>query len=122
MIIKIIGSYSFILGLLFVIILKNSYLLEKNKYTEDGKYLAVITENGLWIKDEINNQINIINANKLEGEFLVNVVISQFDKDFKIIRTIQSKKVNSTTVNWIVLKPVISKNNTLTNEEQIEFY
>ena len=129
MIIKIIGSYSFILGLLFVIIfynfssiLKNSYLLEKNKYTEDGKYLAVITENGLWIKDEINNEINIINANKLEGEFLVNVVISQFDKDFKIIRTIQSKKVNITTVNWIVLKPVISKNNTLTNEEQIEFY
>ena len=66
-IIKVISIYSFVLGLIFVIIfynlssiLKNSYLVIKNKYVDDGKYLAIITENGLWIKDEINNQINII--------------------------------------------------------------
>ena len=60
-IIKILGIYSFILGIIFVIffynfssILKNSYLVIKNKYVDDGKYLAVINENGLWIKDEIN--------------------------------------------------------------------
>ena len=66
-IIKILGLYSFILGILLVIffyngssILKNSYLLIKNNYSDDDKYLAVITENGLWIKDEINDNINII--------------------------------------------------------------
>ena len=64
-IIKILGLYSFILGIIMVIffyngssILKNSYLLIKNNYSDDNKYLAVITENGLWIKDEINDNIN----------------------------------------------------------------
>ena len=35
---------------------KNFYLELKSKYTTDGKYLAVITNNGLWIKDEIDNK------------------------------------------------------------------
>ena len=79
-IIKIISLYAFISSLLVVIILyngsailKNSYLLIKNKYTDDNKYLAVITENGLWIKDEIDGKINIINANKVDNQFLINV-------------------------------------------------
>ena len=53
-IIKVLGLYSFILGIVLVIffyngssILKNSYLLIKNSYSDDNKYLAVITENGL---------------------------------------------------------------------------
>ena len=32
--------------------MKNNYLEFKNKYTKDNKYLAVINENGLWIKDK----------------------------------------------------------------------
>ena len=42
----------------------------KNNYTNDSKYLAVINKNGLWIKDEINGEINIINANQVDNEFL----------------------------------------------------
>ena len=30
--------------------MKNNYLEFKNKYTKDNKYLAVVNENGLWIK------------------------------------------------------------------------
>ena len=82
-IIKILGIYSFILGILFTIffynissVLKNSYLLIKNSYTNDDKYLAVITENGLWIKDKIKNKINIINANKVDNQFLLDVSIT----------------------------------------------
>ena len=44
--------------------LKSHYLQIKNEFTSDNKYLAVITENGLWIKDEINGKINIINADR----------------------------------------------------------
>ena len=40
--------------------MKNVYLELKNKYSSDDKYLAVITKNGLWIKDKINNNINIV--------------------------------------------------------------
>ena len=108
-IIKIISIYTFMLSFVIIIIfynvsaiLKNSYLLIKNKYSEDSKYLAVITENGLWIKDEIDNDINIINANKVDNEFLLNVSITQFDQDFQIIRMIQSKKVDISSNVWEV--------------------
>ena len=125
-IIKIIGSYTLILGLVFIIffynissILKNSYLVIKNKYTDDSKYLAVITENGLWIKDEISNYINIINANKVDNEFLLNVSITQFNKNFDIIRIIQSKKINISSTEWIVLEPKILENNKTTEPNKI---
>ena len=125
-IIKIISTYSFILGLIFVVVfynissvLKNSYLIIKNKHTNDSKYLAVITENGLWIKDQINNNTNIINADKVEGNFLLKVFISQFDNNFQIIRTIQSKKVDISDTNWKVFNPIISEENNSYNYDQI---
>ncbi|MDC0330737.1 LptF/LptG family permease, partial [Candidatus Pelagibacter sp.] len=117
-IIKILGLYSFILGIVLVIffyngssILKNSYLLIKNNYSDDNKYLAVITENGLWIKDEINNEINIINASKVNNEFLLDVSITKFNKDFDLVEILQSEKVDITSKNWIIFNPTILKNN-----------
>ncbi|MDA9077189.1 LptF/LptG family permease [Candidatus Pelagibacter sp.] len=117
-ILKILGLYSFILGIVVVIffyngssILKNSYLLIKNNYSEDNKYLAVITENGLWIKDEINENINIINASKVNNEFLLNVSITRFNKDFNIIEILQSEKVDITSKKWKIFNPIILKGN-----------
>ena len=37
----------------------------KNSYSNDDKYLAVVKESGLWIKDEIDNKIYIINADEM---------------------------------------------------------
>ena len=126
-IIKILGIYSFILGLVFIIIfynissiLKNSFLLIKNSYTNDDKYLAVITENGLWIKDQINSNTNIINANKVNNEFLQDVSITQFDKDFKILRIIKSDKVDVSSYEWIVFKPKILEDNKSSFPNQIK--
>ena len=117
-IIKILSIYSFILGIIFIVIfynissvLKNSFLLIKNSYTNDDKYLAVITENGLWIKDEINAKINIINAKKVDNEFLLDVSIIQFNKSFEILRVIKSNKVNILSSNWIIDKATILENN-----------
>jgi lipopolysaccharide export system permease protein len=124
-IIKIISLYTFIAGLILIIIfyntsaiLKNSYLLIKNKYSDTNKYLAVITENGLWIKDEINENVNIINANKVDNEFLLNVLITQFDKNFEITNIIQSKKVDISSYQWKIFNPTILKDNqqTVLNE------
>ena len=91
--------------------MKNSYLLIKNKYSNDNKYLAVITENGLWIKDEIENKINIINANKVDNQFLLDVSITQLDKNFDILNIILSDKVDITSFEWKLYKPVILNNN-----------
>ena len=118
-IIKILGTYSFFLGIIFIIffynassVLKNSYLLIKNSYSNDNKYLAVITENGLWIKDEIDDKINIINANKVDNEFLLDVTITKFSKNFDILSIVQSKKVDITSKKWILFEPNILTNTT----------
>ena len=118
MIIKIISLYSFVLGLILIVIfyngsaqLKNSYLLIKNKYSDNNKYLAVITENGLWIKDEIANKINIINAKKVDNAFLLEVSITQFDKNFELLKIIQSSKVDISSYKWKIFDPFIVKNN-----------
>ena len=125
-IIKILGLYSFTLGIVLVIffyngssILKNSYLLIKNNYSEDNKYLAVITENGLWIKDEINDNINIINARKVNNEFLLNVSITRFNKDFDVVEILQSEKVDITSKKWKIFNPIILKGGSQSSLDEI---
>ena len=82
--------------------LKNLYLGLKSNYTEDKKYLAVITNNGLWIKDIYNENILMINASSFDDNELINTYISEFDKNFQIIRNIKSKKINITNKEWII--------------------
>ena len=125
-IIKILGLYSFTLGIVLVIffyngssILKNSYLLIKNNYSDDNKYLAVITENGLWIKDEINDNINIINALKVNNEFLLNVSITRFNKDFDVVEILQSEKVDITSKKWKIFNPIILKGNSQSSLDEL---
>ena len=125
-IIKIISTYSFILGLILIIIfyniaalLKNSYIVIKNEYSKDQKYLAVVTNNGLWIKDEIENNISIINANKVNNNLLLDVLITQFDKNFDILRVIKSEKVDISSTEWKIFNPVILKRNITTSPSEI---
>ena len=72
-IILIVSIISFLTGLAIITFyynlssnLKNFYLGLKSSYTDDGKYLAVITQNGLWIKDEINEKIIMINSSEIK--------------------------------------------------------
>ena len=105
----ILSILSFLTGLLIVIFfynfssnLKNIYLEFKSPYTTDGKYLAVITKNGLWIKDKINNKNLIINSEKIEKNFLIENFITEFDSKFKSTRNITSKKIDITNNNWMI--------------------
>ena len=120
--------FSLILGLLLIFgfytfssKLKNQYLLMKNKFSSDDKYLAVITENGLWIRDEINGTISITNADKINNKKLNNISIVQFDENFNLIQIIESKEVNIETKNWIIINPVITKENATEKLEQLNF-
>ena len=82
--------------------LKNLYLGLKSNYTEDKKYLAVITNNGLWIKDNVKNNINIINASKIDDIYLLNASITELDSNFNVKRHIQSEKIDISSKNWII--------------------
>ena len=114
--ILIISTISFILGIFIITLfynlssnLKNLYLELKSNYTTDGKYLAVITKNGLWMKDKIGETYLIVNSSKIENEFLLDNFITEFDKNYKVIRNIRSRKIDISSKNWIVLKPTIFK-------------
>ena len=74
--------------------MKHSYLSFKNKFTNDNKYLAVINENGLWIKDELMGKINIINSEKFQENILRDISINVLEKNFELIQTIIVEKAN----------------------------
>tara|TARA_Y100000816_G_C26077292_1_gene567259 strand:+ start:379 stop:1461 length:1083 start_codon:yes stop_codon:yes gene_type:complete len=117
-IIKILSVLSFLIGLIIITVyynfsssLKYSYLNLKNSYAKDNKYLAVITENGIWIKDEVGENINIINANRFSKNILYDVDILQFDKNFNFKKNIISKKIIIENKTWVIKDALISDSN-----------
>ena len=80
--------------------MKHLYLEFKNKYTQDNKYLAVINENGLWIKDQIDNEVIIIHSEKINSYTLENLFITVYDSDFQNKKNIIAKKAVITEKNW----------------------
>ena len=101
--------------------LKNLYLGLKSNYTEDKKYLAVITNNGLWIKDIYNENILMINANSFNNNELLNAYISEFDKNFQIIRNIKSQKIDITNKEWRIENAEIYIQNNREIVKQLKF-
>ena len=125
-ILLILSSLSLVTGILVILIfynlssnLKNIYLELKSNYTSDGKYLAVITKNGLWIKDKVNNKIMITNSSYIEENFLNKNFITEFDENFNVIRNIQSEKIDISSNQWIVLEPKIYEQNNYKSESEI---
>ena len=91
--------------------LKFIYFDIKNVYSDDGKYLKHFNENGIWIKDEINNEIYIINGQSKEENFLNDVFLTKFDNDFNLIENIFAKKIDISSNEWVIEKPTLFKNN-----------
>jgi lipopolysaccharide export system permease protein len=126
-ILKIIATISFIAGLLIIFIfynfsagLKNFYLEKKSQFTSDGKYLAVITKNGLWIKDQIDEKIYIINSSEVNDNFLTNNFITEFNIKFEVLRNIQSDKIDISEKKWLIYNAKIYNKNNYEVKEIIE--
>ena len=98
---------------------KNVYLELKNKFSADDKYLAVVTKNGLWIKDKFEGNINIINASKINEKFLINTFITQFDGDYNLIKNIYSEKIDIQNKKWIAYNVKIIEQNMSTENKEI---
>ena len=118
---------SFISGLLAILIfynfssnLKNAYMDLKSPHTNDGKYLAVVTKNGLWIKDKIENKILIVNSSKIEKNYLIDNFITEFDNNFNLLRNINSKKIDVRNKGWILIDAQIYEKDKKTVKESLE--
>ena len=117
---------SFSLGVIIITLfynlssnLKNFYLDLKSNYTDDDKYLAVITKNGLWIKDIVGKEILIINAAKIEQNQLINSYISIFNEDFEIVKNIVGLKIDVSQNEWLIHNAEIFENN---EKQEIQNY
>ena len=116
--IKLLAICSFLFGILIITIyypisskLKFIYSDIKNIYSEDGKYLKHLNDNGIWIKDEINNKIYIINGAEKNDPFLKDVFISEFNNNFDLIENIFAAKIDITSNEWVIENPIIFKDN-----------
>ena len=118
-ILSILGILSIITGVLITLIfynfssnLKNFYLELKSPFADDGKYLAVITKNGLWIKDEIGENIYIINSSAINKNYLRNNFITEFDSNYNVKRNFRTEKIDVSDFEWILYDTkILEKNN-----------
>ena len=122
----IISTITFLVGMLIITIfynissnLKNFYLELKSNYTKDGKYLAVINQNGLWIRDKIENKILIVNASKVDQNFLINSFITEFNTNYEVVRNIKSDRIDIKDNTWIVNDAEIFEKNVRTKKDKI---
>ena len=80
--------------------LKSHYLNLKNNFSEKNEYLAVVNESGLWIKEEINETINIIHAKKFKENLIEKITITQTDSKFEMPNTIIAEKADISKKLW----------------------
>ena len=73
----------------------------------------------MWIKDFIGKEIRIINASKINQNFLI-VFISEFDKDFNLIRNVKSNKIDIKDNEWVIYNPKIYKDNDTKTKDLIK--
>ena len=124
-IVGFITGSAFFFGIFIILIfyhlssnLKFLYYEIKNNYTTDDKYLAMVTENGIWIKDQLNGKTNIISAKNMVNEYLNDVSITQFDNKNDFIKLITSKKINIKNKTWVINEPTITNENSTQNSEE----
>jgi lipopolysaccharide export system permease protein len=127
-IINILSVLSFFIGILIITLFYNlssnlqKYYLEiKNQYSSDKSYLAVINKNGLWIKDIVNKNINIINSGGMENNFLTDTFITTFDENYEPIRNIRSNKIDITSNDWLIYNANVFEDNEKKDIKLFEF-
>ena len=117
-VLSLLSVCTFISGLLILLIfytcssnLKNHYLNLKNKFSSENEYLAVVNENGLWIKEELDNRNFIIHAEKFDNNNLRSITITESDKYYQKNNTLKAETADITAKNWSL------KNVTMTSKD-----
>ena len=90
--------------------LKNHYLNLKNKFSSENEYLAVVNENGLWIKEEMNGYSNIIHAKKFYKNTIENITITQSNLENAEVKIITAQNGDISDKNWTLNSVVIIEN------------
>tara|TARA_B100001123_G_C15284596_1_gene1015180 strand:- start:19 stop:1110 length:1092 start_codon:yes stop_codon:yes gene_type:complete len=109
---------SIILGIFFVTVLNpissvlvKKYEATKGGYEKDQDYLAAITINGIWIKEKTLKKNFIIRSAKLDGNYLENLTIYEFDRKNNFLRRIEAKSADISSPRWNLSQVKITDKN-----------
>jgi lipopolysaccharide export system permease protein len=74
----------------------------KGKYDLDKSHLASISPNGIWIKEKIGKNTNIIKSEAIKSNFLINVSIYKFNENNLLLERIEAKQANIRDTTWLI--------------------
>ena len=100
MITSAIGIFLLIFYYSFSSSLKGKYLDVKNSFSNSNEYLAVVNDDGLWIKEEIEDKLYIIHAEKFDKDKLKYLTINQTNKYYDSESTLLAETANINSNNW----------------------
>ena len=100
--------------------LKSKYLDFKNKFSNNNEYLAVVKEDGLWIKETIDENIYIIHAEKFDKNNLKSITITETDKYYNNKSTVTAEEANIVSKNWNLAN--VSLLNTSGNKKNLKSF
>mgnify|MGYP006097840757 CR=1 FL=1 len=126
-IIMVPGLLSVILGIIFIAainpvtsVLVTKYEKIKGNYELDQEYLAVVTVNGIWIKEKNIQTNNIIRATYFKNQSLKEVSIYEFDKNNNFLRRIEAESANISSKKWSLKNVKIISADSLEISKKIE--
>jgi len=103
------SSIAFIIGIIILIALNpvtsiavKYYEDIKGSYDLDKSHLASISANGIWIKEKIGKNINIIRSGTLKSNFLIDVSIYKFNENNLLVEITEAKQANIRDTTWLI--------------------
>ena len=113
-IIGLVAALSFLWGLIVLIVVNpvtsdmvKFYEKTKSNYSKDTDHLVTINRNGVWIKEFRENNLYIINADRLENNYLIDVSINIMTAENEIKKRIEAEKADVSLNSWKINKPEI---------------
>lgn len=99
------------------------YEQAKSEFSKDVDHLISINKNGLWIKENINNNYRIISADETKDEILKNITIYNLDNKHMLAEKIHSKTADISDQNWVLKEVIIHTfENGITSHKKYEEY
>ena len=98
---------SILLGIFFITSINpiSSFMVKKYEtikgvYEEDLNYLAAITSNGIWIREKDLTKNTIIRAASIEGNYLNEITIYEFDESNDFVKRIEAETADISFLKW----------------------
>ena len=120
----VLAMTSFLLGWLILFFINpvtsamaKYYEQTKSVYAKDIDHLITFNNNGLWIKENLDQGYRIVTASKYGGENLNDITIFNFDENLELKEKINSRSANIEKNEWLLEDVSILKIDNIDQQE-----